>query len=779
MSEVPTRADPVDPETGDELTLLLEEALERHEAGEHDMLDLVERAGPRADELRDQLRLLLDLEVLCDELRDGEPPPQLIETLGRFRNLRPLGAGGYAQVYAAHDPQLGREVALKVLSGRALLADACAWMVAESRALAHIEHPSVVRVYEADEADGAAYVVMELVRGPSLAEVLPLLRPDAGAPPADASPALLRAAHELRPMAARLRLVAQLARALDACHRGGVVHRDVKPANVLISSDGPKLIDFGLSHLEDEQTSLGLTGRLVGTAGYVAPEQVESDEVGADPRGDQFALGVVLYELLTHRHPFLRETRRRTMDAISEAQPTHPRRVAPEVPQDVALVCLHCLERYPDERYPNLAALAGDLEAVLEYRAIGLRPPSPWRRLSLWTSRHRRHVLASSAAVAALGLAWLHFARQERSAMGAQLAALYSTVPRPDSNVEVDVFLRHFAGVIQVRERCQALDDEVVMRVLFGALTPELDKLTKLADTRLTMRLDRERNRAGGAAVTRHALERWGPALIMSDLAMGRPVRGRAAFDERLGLPESGTLYRYDERAHPLTDLRAVPYGERLVEGRYRYVGALGGAPVEVEFSAFWWGAQVRPPRALSAELAARMTELPSSAFSWKKVNTTFRIEVAPFRILTRPVTWGDVRRALGAEALEGLLRADLLAPGRLDALLAQPAQVPVAVAREFATAVGGRLPTVDELFVAYRDGGVEPGTRKYELTALADVDHRNALAVRVQDLQLPEMPTIVPNWEHVIPESSVNPDATFRIAQTRGAGIPTFSPVR
>ena len=177
----------------------------------------------------------------------------------------------------------------------------------------------MVKVHEVGETATHTYLAMELVTGPSLRAVIDeLARRARGEPPSQKSD-VANLAERLRPYSARIAVLRQLADALATCHDQGVLHRDIKPHNVLFDAQGaPKLIDFGLAHDKraDEDSRIGLTQNLVGTAAYLAPEQVSDNETGANPRSDQFSLGIVAYELCALLNPFLKETQRATMAAI-------------------------------------------------------------------------------------------------------------------------------------------------------------------------------------------------------------------------------------------------------------------------------------------------------------------------------------------------------------------------------------------------------------------------------------------------------------------------------
>ena len=271
-------------------------------------------------------------------------------SFGRYQLVRELGAGGMGTVYLAHDPELGRRVALKLLRGSE-------WARNEARSLARISHPNVVEVYEV----GDDYFAMEYVDG----------RP-------------------LRPQGTvveRLELLIQIADALAFCHARGVLSRDVKPANVLVDTEGkPRLIDFGLAHLEgDETTQLNITQSLIATPAYMAPEQIESGETGASELSDQFSFGVMAYEVLTGRNPFLRKTRSTTLAAITRCSPDRPTRL----PRDLQNILLRMLELRPERRYAAMSDVRDDLTAVLELRPVSVSGPNPMR----YVRRYWRHAL--------------------------------------------------------------------------------------------------------------------------------------------------------------------------------------------------------------------------------------------------------------------------------------------------------------------------------------------------------------------------------------------------
>jgi serine/threonine-protein kinase len=260
---------------------------------------------------------------------------------GRYRLDRLIATGGMAQVWEATDEVLARRVAVKVLHPH-LAADESfvARFRREAVAAARLSHPSIVSIYDTCSEDDCEAIVMELVQGSTLRE-------------------LLDERKWLEPGQA-ITIIAEVADALETAHQGGVVHRDVKPANILLSPDGRVLVaDFGIAKAGGDLTTTGAT---LGTAKYLAPEQVEGKPV--DARSDVYALGVVLYETLCGRPPFVADTEAATALARLHQEPMRPRNVRAGVPKAIEDVVLHAMARDPDGRYPSAAAFRAALLAA-------------------------------------------------------------------------------------------------------------------------------------------------------------------------------------------------------------------------------------------------------------------------------------------------------------------------------------------------------------------------------------------------------------------------------
>jgi serine/threonine-protein kinase len=313
-----------------------------------------------------------------------------------------LGRGGVGVVYKAWHQRLQRPVAVKMLlAGAYAQPGELERFLREAQTVAGLRHANVVQVHEAGDVDGRPYFTMEFVEGGSLAQKL------AGTP----QPAVQAAA-----------LVATLAEAVQVAHQGGVVHRDLKPANILLTADGtPKVTDFGLARRLESGGGLTLTGVPVGTPSYMAPEQAEGKSSEVGPAVDTYALGAILYELLTGRPPFRAETAAETLRQVVSTDPVPPSRLNAAVPRDPETICLKCLEKDPHRRYPSAAALAEDLRRFGRNEPIAARPVGHLERGVRWVRRNPTGAALVATALALIGLAvgggvWLVEQQAERRA---------------------------------------------------------------------------------------------------------------------------------------------------------------------------------------------------------------------------------------------------------------------------------------------------------------------------------------------------------------------------
>ncbi|MBI5683707.1 MAG: serine/threonine protein kinase [Verrucomicrobia bacterium] len=303
---------------------------------------------------------------------DGQPPRQPasgpLADFDRYELLGEIGRGGMGVVYRARQKGLDRVVALKIiLTGQLASPEVVRRFQVESRAAARLQHPNIVRVFEAGEFQGRHFFAMEHVAGSNLAALARRGPLD----PVDAA-----------------RLVCTVARAVEHLHSQGIVHRDLKPSNILLDESGrPFVTDFGLAKLLDAQGEVTQSGVIAGTPSYMPPEQAAGCVAEIGPRSDIYSLGAIFYELLAGRPPFRAESPLDTLVQVIESEPTMLRDVNPGVPRELELVCQRCLEKSPDARYPTAAALADDLERFLKGDAVEARPHGAWQQARRWARR--------------------------------------------------------------------------------------------------------------------------------------------------------------------------------------------------------------------------------------------------------------------------------------------------------------------------------------------------------------------------------------------------------
>ena len=299
---------------------------------------------------------------------DGEDS-YIGQQVAGYKILNEVGRGGMGVVYKAFDTKLKRIVALKVLRN-IVHSDASEIdrFLGEATAAAQMDHPNIISVYEIEKEQETPFVVLEFASGGDLTERI------------DGTPFSAEKA---------TRLLVTLAEAIHAAHEKGIVHRDLKPANIVFTAnDEVKITDFGLAKWLDEGSNLTKSGEMLGTPSYMAPEQIAGTSGMITARTDVYALGVIFYELLTGRPPFIASSSIDTVLHVIEDEPVPPNKLQSEIGQDLNTICLKCLEKQPEKRYASAAALAADLQAYLEDRPITARRPSPVERSRKWIRRH-------------------------------------------------------------------------------------------------------------------------------------------------------------------------------------------------------------------------------------------------------------------------------------------------------------------------------------------------------------------------------------------------------
>src|SRR4029077_19213793 len=276
------------------------------------------------------------------------PSTRILADFGDYELLEVLGRGGQGVVYRARQKSLNRTVALKVIGLGHWASDAhLKRFRREAEAAASLDHSGIVPIYEVGERDGSCYFSMKLIEGGQLDEI---------------------AKQEPMPIRRAVELIAKVARTVHYAHEHGILHRDIKPGNILLDQkDEPHLTDFGLARLVETESTVTRTKEVLGTPSYMAPEQAVGETRNLTRATDVYGLGAVLYQLLTGHPPFAGGTTYETVKLLLETEPRQPRLLNPKVDRDLSAICLKCLEKDPKRRYASALAVAEDLEHWLKH----------------------------------------------------------------------------------------------------------------------------------------------------------------------------------------------------------------------------------------------------------------------------------------------------------------------------------------------------------------------------------------------------------------------------
>src|SRR5438132_1693213 len=310
---------------------------------------------------------------------------ELLGELGDYELLEEVGRGGQGVVFRARQKSLNRTVALKVISlGQWASKAHLKRFRLEAEAAAHLEHPGIVPIHEVGERDGSCYFSMKFVEGGQLDQV---------------------ARREPMPIRRAAELIADAARNVHYAHEHGMLHRDIKPGNILLDAKGePHLTDFGLARLVESESSVTHTLDVLGTPSYMAPEQAVGNNAAVSSATDVYGLGAVLYQLLTGQPPFAGGTTYETIKLLLDSEPRQPRLLNPKIDRDLSTICLKCLQKDPKRRYPSALALAEDLERWLKHEPIQARRTGIFTRGRKWV-RRKPAVAALIASLVALAAA--------------------------------------------------------------------------------------------------------------------------------------------------------------------------------------------------------------------------------------------------------------------------------------------------------------------------------------------------------------------------------------
>src|SRR5262245_26831224 len=322
------------------------------------------------------LTAMLDGGPLAGALRAAVGKTIMPRAFGTYELLEEVARGGMGIVYKARQPQINRVVAVKVMAaGQFAAPDFVKRFRTEAEAVASLDHPNIVPIYEVGECEGQPFFSMRFCEGGSLAGRI--------------------SNREFRITDREATgLLEKLARAIHYAHQRGILHRDIKPGNVLLDAQGgPHLTDFGLAKLVEKESTLTRTMAMLGTPSYMSPEQARGEAKQLTTAVDVYGLGAVFYELLTGQPPFAGGTTMETVRRVLEKEPRRPSVLKPGIDRDLETICLKCLEKDPAHRYGSAEALGADLERWQRHEPVEARPPSAAYRLGKWTRRNPRTAL--------------------------------------------------------------------------------------------------------------------------------------------------------------------------------------------------------------------------------------------------------------------------------------------------------------------------------------------------------------------------------------------------
>ena len=327
--------------------------------------------------------------TLRPRIERATPQPRILGDFGDYEVHEEIGRGGQGVVYRARQKSLNRTVAVKVIGlGHWATQVHLKRFRREAEAAASLDHSGIVPIYEVGERDGSCYFSMKFIEGGQLDQVV---------------------RREPMPVRCAVQLIAKVARTVHYAHEHRILHRDIKPGNILLDAKGePHLTDFGLARLIETESTVTRTMDVVGTPSYMAPEQAVGNNEAVGNATDIYGIGAVLYQLLTGHPPFAGGTTYETIKLLLDTEPRQPRLLNPKIDRDLSTICLKCLEKDPKRRYSSALALAEDLERWLKHEPIQARRTGPFTRARKWVRRNPiSALLAASLVVSVATAGWL------------------------------------------------------------------------------------------------------------------------------------------------------------------------------------------------------------------------------------------------------------------------------------------------------------------------------------------------------------------------------------
>jgi TolB-like protein/Tfp pilus assembly protein PilF len=346
-------------------------------------------ASAKADDSGNVDEISRDNAKTASGVKEAVRAATMLGELGDYELLEEIGRGGQGVVFRARQKRLNRTVALKVISlGQWASKAHLKRFRREAEAAASLDHPCIVPIYEVDERDGSCYFSMKFVEGGQLDEVT---------------------RREPMPIRRAVELIAKVARTVHYAHEHGILHRDIKPGNILLDAKGePHLTDFGLARLVESESSVTHTLDILGTPSYMAPEQAVGNNAAVSSVTDVYGIGAVLYQLLTGHPPFAGGTTYETIKLLEDTEPRQPRLLNPKIDRDLSTICLKCLEKDPKRRYSSALALAEDLERWLKHEPILARRTGIFARGKKWVQRNPTSALLAASLIAlAAAAGWI------------------------------------------------------------------------------------------------------------------------------------------------------------------------------------------------------------------------------------------------------------------------------------------------------------------------------------------------------------------------------------